>query len=133
MNSMSTDNKDINEILPKIEKRILQLFGSCVQKIILFGSYARKDFNEESDVDIIVIVTDTDIEKYRKLRTKIISEFLIKYDILLSIRILNNEEFSKYKDVSPFLQNIVKEGILFYGWKKNFFSKIQIWKSSWES
>lgn len=115
MNSMSTDNKDINKILPKIEKRILQLFGSCVQKIILFGSYARKDFNEESDVDIIVIVTDTDIEKYRKLRTKIISEFLIKYDVLLSIRILNNEEFSKYKDVSPFLQNIVKEGILFYG------------------
>lgn len=112
MNSKTKNNK---EILPLIERRILEIFGNKVMKILLFGSYAREDFNEESDIDIIVIVDDIEIDRYKKLRVKIISEFSLNYDLLLSIRVLRNEDFSKYKDSSPFLKNVVKEGISFYG------------------
>lgn len=112
---MSNKTKNIENILHEVEKRILELFGTNVEKIILFGSYARNDFNEASDVDIIVILKDNKIEDYRKLRVKIISEFFMNYEILLSIRILSNRDFIKYKDISPFLQNIIKEGIAFYG------------------
>lgn len=112
---MSNKTKNIENILHEVEKRILELFGTNVEKIILFGSYARNDFNEASDVDLIVLVKDNKIEDYRKLRIKIISEFLITHEVLLSIRILNSQDFIKYKDTSPFLQNIVKEGVAFYG------------------
>lgn len=112
---MNSKSKDIKEILLLIERRILEIFGNKVTKILLFGSYAREDFNEESDIDIIVIVNDTEIDRYKKLRVKIISEFSLNYDLLLSIRVLRNEDFSKYKDISPFLKNVVKEGISFYG------------------
>uniref|UniRef100_A0A7V3E6D0 Nucleotidyltransferase domain-containing protein n=1 Tax=Ignavibacterium album TaxID=591197 RepID=A0A7V3E6D0_9BACT len=112
---MNHNIKNIHDILPEVEKRILELFGNNVERIILFGSYARNDFNEASDVDLIVLVKDNKIEDYRKLRIKIISEFLITHEVLLSIRILNSQDFIKYKDTSPFLQNIVKEGVTFYG------------------
>lgn len=112
---MNRRTTDIEDILPLIEKRILEIFGNKVKKILLFGSYAREDFNEESDIDIVVIVNDTEIDRYKKLRVKIISEFSLNFDLLLSIRVLRDEDFLKYKDSSPFLKNVVKEGVTFYG------------------
>lgn len=112
---MKTKDEKLNRLLPEIETRIKEFFGEKVLKIILFGSFARGDFNFESDVDIIVIVSDDDLYTYRKKRVKIISEFMQKYEILLSIRIVNVNLFDKYKDYSPFYQNVFNEGIILYG------------------
>ena len=110
-----TNNKKLNSLLPEIEKRLRELFGDNVLKIMLFGSYARGDYNNESDVDIFVLVNDDDLRKYRKLRVKIISEYLVSHEILLSIRIINAGVFNKYKDFVPFYQNVLHEGISLYG------------------
>ena len=112
---MKIKDEKINKILPDIEKKIIEIFGEKVEKIILFGSYARGDFNPESDFDILVIVNDNDLRSYRKARAKIISEFLFKYDILLSIRLASKDTFSRNKMISPFYQNVIKEGISLYG------------------
>ena len=84
-------------------------------KIVLFGSYARGDFNSESDVDIFVLVNDNNLSIYRKKRVKIITEFLEAYEILLSIRIISENSFSNYKDVIPFYQNVITQAINLYG------------------
>ena len=84
-------------------------------KIVLFGSYARGDFNSESDVDIFVLVNDNNLSIYRKTRVKIITEFLEAYEILLSIRIISENSFSNYKDVIPFYQNVITQAINLYG------------------
>jgi len=112
---MKTKNEKLNSLLPKIEKRIRELFGEKVLKIVLFGSYARGDYYGESDVDIFVLVNDGDLRKYRKTRVKIITEFLESHEILLSIRIINVAIFNRYKDVLPFYQNVINEGISLYG------------------
>lgn len=115
MNTKLTNDIKLNSLLPEIEKRIRELFGEKVLKIILFGSYARGDFHGESDVDIFVLVNDGDLRKYRKTRVKIITEFLESHEILLSLRIINATNFNKYKDVLPFYQNVIREGISLYG------------------
>ena len=115
MNDKLTNSKKLNSLLPEIEKRIRESFGERVLKIILFGSYARGDFHKESDVDIFVLINDKDLKKYRKVRVKIITEFLESYDILLSIRIIYNGIFNRYKNVLPFYQNVIQEGISLYG------------------
>lgn len=112
---MLTKDNNLNKLLPEIEKRIRELFGEKVSKIILFGSYARGDYNTESDVDLIVLVDDENLYKYRKSRVKIILEYLEKYNILLSIRIVEANKFIMYKDTLPFYQNIVTQGINLYG------------------
>ena len=115
MKTKKINNKKINSLLSEIERKIKKLFGSKVVKIILFGSYARGDYNSDSDVDIFVLVNDEDLRKYRKERIKIITEFLTHHDILLSIRIINNFQFLDYKNILPFYKNVVSEGILLYG------------------
>jgi len=108
------DNK-VRSTVPEIENKIRAVFGSRVVKIILFGSYARGDYNNESDVDVLVLVDDKNLTKYRSERVKIISEFLQQYNLLLSIRIISATDFATYKEVIPFYQNVIAEGISLYG------------------
>jgi len=115
METQLINNEKLNSLLPELEKRIRELFGEKVLKIVLFGSYARGDYNTESDIDIFVLVNDNDLSRYRKERVKIITEFLESHGILLSIRIINAANFNRYKDVLPFYQNVIHEGISLYG------------------
>ncbi|NUM63547.1 MAG: nucleotidyltransferase domain-containing protein [Ignavibacteriaceae bacterium] len=112
---MKSLTKNLNLPLLEIKARIKEALGEEVIKIILFGSYARGENHEESDVDILVLVNDDDLRKYRKERIKIITGFLKSHDILLSIRIVKNDNFMKYREVIPFYRNIVAEGIALYG------------------
>ena len=41
------------------------IYGLCLQKIILFGSYARGDYHAESDVDLMILfgyISDTELK-----------------------------------------------------------------------
>lgn len=40
------------------QRRLVALLGSRIHKLILFGSFARGDANEDSDVDVLVLVDD---------------------------------------------------------------------------
>ena len=44
-------NKIINEFITAINNK----FGDRIKKIILYGSYARGDFNTSSDIDIMIL------------------------------------------------------------------------------
>jgi len=112
---MKTRNEKLDSLLLEVEKKIRESFGERVVKIILFGSYARGDYHTESDVDILVLVHDDDLSKYRKKRVKVITEFLELHETLLSIRIVSDANFSKYNDIVPFYQNVISEGIPLYG------------------
>ena len=115
MKTQLTNSTKPNSLLPVIEKRIRELFGERVLKIILYGSYARGDYNEESDIDIMVIVDDENLEPYKKKRTELTTYYLDKENILLSIIIEKASIAERYKNHSPFLINVNNEGVVLYG------------------
>ncbi len=51
-------------------KELSKLFGKRIKKIILYGSYARGDFNKNSDIDLMIL-TDLDDEELKKYRIKV--------------------------------------------------------------
>ena len=57
---------DIQNILDMFVQEMKNYFGNSICEIIVYGSYARGDFNENSDIDIMILVniTETDIKKY---------------------------------------------------------------------
>lgn len=92
-----------NEII----ETILRDYGP-VEKIILFGSAARGDADEYSDIDLI-IVKETDKPFVR--RSVEAPYFRISSDIF----VYTPREFEQMKeDENPFIESALKEGIVLY-------------------
>ena len=79
-----------------------------VRRIILFGSYARGDYTEESDIDIL-IVGDVDFDYVIDLCTKL----LLKYGVVINAIIESEEQFNKKINWS-FHRNVLDEGKVLY-------------------
>lgn len=94
--------KALEAFLEKIRDRL----GDKVKEIIVFGSYARGDYDEESDIDIM-IVGDVSLNEVIEIST----EVLLRYGELISPIVVTPEEFKKRND--SFIRTIKKEGIKF--------------------
>ena len=102
-----------NNLLDRFVKNSRELFGEKLKDIILFGSYARGDFDDESDVDIFLLldIPENEAWKYRNSIVEATSDISLEYDVLISPVVEPFVRYQKYKDVIPFLQNIRNEGV----------------------
>lgn len=81
-------------------------------KIILFGSVARGDDSEESDIDIL-IVSDY-WEEIDSVITDVVGDIVFDEQELISPHIISVERFNNTKNY-PFLTNVIKEGVVLVG------------------
>ena len=91
-------------------------FGDRIKKIILYGSYARGDFNTSSDVDIMILTdfTDDELVQYRSEIVELAYniEWNNRFDIHLSPLIKNVDRFNYWLEALPFYMNVQKEGVV---------------------
>ena len=82
-------------------------------RIIIYGSYARNEEHEESDVDIMIIVNQVNLqwELRRKIRYAIYA-LELKHQVILSPKVLTEAEWNEKKYSSPFFENVITEGIV---------------------
>lgn len=78
-------------------------------RIILFGSVARGDDNEESDIDILIISNEW--EKIDSLITDEVFKVVLETEELISPYVLSEKQFNETKHFS-FLTNVLREGIV---------------------
>ncbi len=92
------DHLEENEkrILKELKAKLLELLGSNFISIILFGSKARGDYDEDSDIDVAIIVNCLD-KDLKKNILSIITELETKYNIPLSTLIISKDEFEDLK------------------------------------
>jgi len=86
--------------------------GDKLHEVILYGSYARGDYQEWSDVDFIVLADVDDKEIWRYEREFIESLYNLNHhmNLLLSIIVITFERFESMKEIYPFYMNVNKEG-----------------------
>lgn len=75
---------EIIKIIKEFKKDISAILKDKLDKIVLFGSYARGDYDEESDVDVLILVKEIPTLKEKQKIIKIASMYSLKYDILIS-------------------------------------------------
>ncbi|MCD6372121.1 MAG: nucleotidyltransferase domain-containing protein [Thermococcus sp.] len=99
------------EVAEAFARDVRKLLGDNLVKIILFGSVARGEESEESDVDILVVVKNDPWEVQKKLADLVV-DYLLEYGIYVSPKVISLEEFEFMKRIkSAFYINISKEGI----------------------
>jgi predicted nucleotidyltransferase len=83
-------------------------------RIVLYGSTARGTNSDESDVDIAVFVHTRLRADEDDLLSDIIVDMNLKYDKVFSVIDIDEAVYQKWRFVTPFYQNVDREGIVLW-------------------
>ena len=114
---MTELNATISAITEELSRDAQNIMGDKLRKIILYGSYARGDYKDYSDLDIMVLA-DVDEFEYKAFESEIdrtASNIGLEHDIIVSVLLNNEALFMSRLPISPFYRNVLSEGVEIYG------------------
>ena len=97
--------------LAEFVQRLRTKFGDQVLLVRLFGSKARGDFDEESDIDVLVVVTNGDWRFGDEVAVEACDPMLT-YNVVISPLILSEDYYRWMRGTSaPFYREVEKDGV----------------------
>jgi len=106
----------INAVSQEVVKAAQDTLGEKLEKVILFGSYARGDFEKDSDIDFCILakVPNEETSKWRKGIREKIPMIDLEHNIIVSIHVTGSNIFHQYAEDLPYYKNIIREGVQLY-------------------
>ena len=79
----------------------------------MYGSYARGDYRDDSDIDIMILLdlSDMDIKQYRQELSDETFDFNMGHDLDIKPIAKSQQHFQNWVDAHPFYANVEKEGV----------------------
>lgn len=104
----------LDEMKEELVQGLTTIFQNNISMIILYGSVARNEATNESDVDIAIIIKKEMDDQTKKRFISWAAEMDIRYEKVFSIVDIREDNMKKWERVLPFYQNIRKEGIVLW-------------------
>ena len=100
----------IEHILKEFREKTEKLYGKRLKDVILYGSWAKGLANQDSDIDL-AIVLDGDVAPGEEIdRTiDIITEINLNYGVLISVYPVSENDYNSVN--SPLMLNLRREGV----------------------
>jgi len=110
------DKSALSKITERVCAAAKGALGDKLEQVILFGSYARGDYDEESDIDIMVLadIQPEDADKTRDGIHGLLGDVDLEYDVVTCLHIACSAVFHRFVRVTPFYKNVVKDGVVLY-------------------
>ena len=98
-------------IAREMKEAMLKLYGNRLSGIILYGSYARGDFQATSDIDFLIILDKKRLDYAEEISrmTKVVFPMMLDHDMIISFL---PSPLKRWKsERSFFFDRVKKEGI----------------------
>ena len=108
------DNLILNKITDSVVQAAKDSLGDKLDRVILYGSYARGDYNRESDIDVMILAdiqAEDRASERRKIR-RLLNRIDLEHDVLLSLSVNDSATFNNYANDLPFYMNVLKDGVV---------------------
>jgi len=103
------------EAVDEFVRRAREKYEDKIDSIILFGSVAREEAKEDSDIDILVVVNERNIEDMKEING-IAFEVSMELSQSISPKIYAvNEIVNRLEIGAPFINEVLKDGVPLYG------------------
>ena len=105
-------DENIKAIKEQIMKSLDEM-GISFESIILFGSRARGDYNEDSDYDILIVTKETFPFKEKIRISEAVRDWIVKLHVPSDIIIRSHDEIEYFRDkIGSVVREAVQEGII---------------------
>ncbi|WP_456421086.1 nucleotidyltransferase family protein [Thermococcus sp.] len=99
---------ELLEILREVKEKLAEILGDDLVEVILFGSYARGEAREDSDVDVLVVVKKLpDLEEEWEIG-ELMTDLVLRYGVVFSI-ITYPHKPEMFQD--PLIMAVARDGV----------------------
>ncbi len=99
---------NLENLLRELKAGLDALYGRSLREVYLYGSYARGDYDAESDFDVLVVLDDFASYGAEVDRTaELAANLSLQYNVSISQVFLNEHEW--LNGDSPFLRSVREE------------------------
>jgi predicted nucleotidyltransferase len=97
-------------ILTELRRRLEELYGERLERLVLFGSQARGDAEDGSDIDVLIVLKGTvDLGKEVEFAGGLLAELSLKFDTVISPVFVSSSRYRTSQ--TPLLRNVRREGL----------------------
>jgi predicted nucleotidyltransferase len=104
-------NERLKPILAELRERLADHYGERLVKLVLYGSQARGDAEEDSDIDVLVVLRGpvNDSEETRAMLDPI-AELCLEHSVVIQWMFVSEDRYQHGKD--SFMWNIRRDGVM---------------------
>lgn len=96
--------------MKELKEGLSRIYGEQLKAVYLYGSYARGDYREGSDVDVMILLKNyKDYWKEYRRSSDYVSDISLEYDVTVSYILSKETQWNKAD--KPVLRNIRREGL----------------------
>ena len=114
---IATDNRsdavvspEIDGILKQCKQALRELYGERFAGLVLYGSMARGDYHDESDIDLLVLLHG-EVNPYSEIWPIVhaLYPFQLEFDRLISAKAVSVQDYEASR--WSFFRNVRREGV----------------------
>ena len=101
---------NVRKLLAELKNGLVKIYGERLKNLYLYGSYARGDERDGSDLDVLVILNDFERAPIELGRTdELMGELSLEYLITISPMFMREKDWLNAD--KPLLRNVRVEGV----------------------
>ena len=98
----------------ELVRGLLSILPAQMDRIRLYGSFVRGAAGPESHIDIALFVSDRLTARQQDQLSDLVVDLNLKYNRVFSVIDIDRQTYLKWKGVTPFYQNVDREGIVLW-------------------